>query len=332
MSELNIYQNQPYPTDPMLNVSVVFDTQISENRSGKENRIPRLSEPQFIIEGSDFALKDQDFAVFAQAFIDASGKGGTFPFKCPLDYYCTAQPINYDVGSGQQGKLYHLGGGDYQIIKQYYNNGASTYKTITLPVDGTVRIYNNNVEVFPSVNLSTGIVSFGGQQTGELTVSCEFRLPMRFDIDDNQLNQIKRAVDSVYSANDTSIYLAVNFRLVEDMNPAKLSHFPYSEDWNTNINYNFDGHPLSDVTYSDRSLTRIQSSDNKRESRDSLNVFRKKFLIGNNNMNWNYTQKYYNLFMTCKGRLLPFTFEDTLVRLDSDVFNVSMIGYSNVFI
>jgi hypothetical protein len=99
-------------------------------------------------------------------------------------------------------------------------------------------------------------------------------------------------------------------------------------DWKVNIPYDFDGFPLSDVAYSERSLTRIQSSDNKREVRDGLGVLRKKYAIANNNMAWRYLQKYYNLFMVAKGRLIPFTFEDSLVRLDSDVFNASMLSYN----
>jgi uncharacterized protein (TIGR02217 family) len=333
MSELKIYQNRPYPTEPMLNVSVEWVTQITENRSGKENRIPKITEPQYTIEGSDFALRDDDYDVFVDAFINAEGKNNAFPFKCPLDYYCAKDIESYDDGSFQRGILFQIDSLNYQIVKQYSVGGVNTYKTITLPVDGTIHVYQDDVEVFPTVNLSTGVVAFASIPTGSLKVECEFRLPMRFDVDDNQLNQIKRAVNSIYSANDTSIYLAVNFRLVEDMNYIRISPIfsPFnSKDWKGNVNYIFDGNPLSDVAYSERSLTRIQSSDNKRELRDGLGVIRSKMAIANNNMNWNATQKYFNLFMACKGRLLPFTFEDKLVRLDSDIFNVSMVGYSNV--
>jgi uncharacterized protein (TIGR02217 family) len=329
MSELNIYQNQPYPTEPMLSVSVEWVTQISENRSGKENRIPKITEPQYSIEGSDFVLKDEDFAVFVQAFINAEGKNNAFPFKCPLDYYCTKDGEFYDSASFQRGILVPIDSLNYQIVKQYRVGAVNAYKTITLPVDGTIHVYAGNTEVFPTVNLSTGIVTFASSPTGALSVECEFRLPMRFDIDDNQLNQIKRAVNSIYSANDTSLYLAVNFRLLEDMNYERKTPLIFY-DWTGSLGYNFDGHPLADIAYSDRSLTRIQSSDNKRELRDGLGVFRKKYAIANNNMNWNATQKYFNLFMACKGRLLPFTFEGQTVRLDSDVFSVSMIGYNNV--
>lgn len=328
MSELNIYQSQPYAMEPMLNVSVEWVTQISENRAGKENRTPKITEPQYSIEGSDFVLRDEDFAVFTQAFINAEGKNNAFPFKCPLDYYVTANGELYnDVF--QQGLLVAIDSLNYQIVKQYSAGGVSTYKTILLPVDGTIHIYEDGIEVFPAVNLSTGVVTFANPPTGALKVECEFRLPMRFDVDDNQLNQIKRAVNSVYAANDTSIYLAVNFRLIEDMNYERKALL---ETWNINLNLNFDGHPLSDIAYSDRSLTRIQSSDNKRETRDGLNVFRKKYSIANNNMDWNAVQRYFTLFMACKGRLLPFTFEGSLVRLDSDVFSCSMIGYNNVVI
>ena len=330
MTELNIYQNRANPTEPMLNVSVEWSTQITENREGKENRIPKITEPQYTIEGSDFALRDDDYDVFVNAFLAAEGKNNAFPFKCPLDYYCTANTEVYGAGF-QRGLLVAIDSLNYQIVKQYSVGGVSTYKTILLPVDGTVRVYLNDIEVFPTVNLSTGVVTFLESPTGFLKVECEFRLPMRFDVDDNQLNQIKRAVNSIYAANDTSIYLAVNFRLVEDMNYIRKSSLN-SFDWQNNLAYNFDGNPLADVAYSERSLTRIQSSDNKRELRDGLGVFKKKYAISNNNMNWIDTQKYYTLFMACKGRLFPFTFESSLVRLDSDVFNVSVIGHNNVFL
>lgn len=329
MTELNIYQNQPYPTEPMLSVSVEWVTQISENRSGKENRIPKITEPQYSIEGSDFVLKDEDFAVFVQAFINAEGKNNAFPFKCPLDYYCTKDGESYDSASFQRGILVPIDSLNYQIVKQYRVGAVNAYKTITLLVEGTIHVYAGDTEVFPTVNLSTGVVTFTSPPTGTLTVDCEFRLPMRFDIDDNQLNQIKRAVNSIYSANDTSLYLAVNFRLLEDMNYERKAPLN-STDWTNSLGYDFDGHPLADIAYSDRSLTRIQSSDNKRELRDGLGVFRKKYAITNNNMNWNATQRYFNLFMACKGRLLSFTFEGQTVRLDSDIFTASMVGFNNV--
>jgi len=331
MTELNIYSNRANPTEPMLNVSVEWVTQITENREGKENRIPKITEAQYTIEGSDFALRDDDYDVFVNAFLVAEGKNNAFPFKCPLDYYCTTNGETYDTGCFQRGLLVAIDELNYQIVKQYSVGGVSTYKTILLPVDGTIHIYEDDIEVFPTVNLSTGVVTFTNPPTGTLKVECEFRLPMRFDVDDNQLNQIKRAVNSIYSANDTSIYLAVNFRLLEDMNYERKSPLNNSN-WQNNLGYTFDGNPLADVAYSERSLTRIQSSDNKRELRDGLGIFRKKYAIANNNMNWNNAQKYYTLFMACKGRLLPFTFEGSLVRLDSDVFTATTIGYSNVAI
>jgi uncharacterized protein (TIGR02217 family) len=322
MSELNIYENRTYATEPLLSVSVEWSTQITENRGGKENRIPKITEPRFTIEGSDFVLRDDDYDLFKQFFIDSEGKAGTFPFKCPLDYYCSHEPESLDADSYCQGIVVGIEGGNSRIVKKYTVGSVSSYKTIIKPVEGTVLIYDGEtlIEPTPTIDYETGIIT--GDYDG-MTVSCQFRLPMRFDVDDLQLTQIKRAIDDARVANDTSIYIPVNFRLVEDMNYDRSSPL-LAEDWKTTNDYVFDGSPLADVTYADRKLTRISLADNKREVKDGLNVNRRKYLIADNAMPYLSAVRYYNLFMASKGRLVPFEFEDTLVRLDSDTFNAQM--------
>jgi uncharacterized protein (TIGR02217 family) len=166
MSELNIYQNRNQPTEPLLSCSVEFVTQITENRSGKENRIPKLTEPQFSIEGSDFVLRDDEYNVFVNAFATAEGKNNAFPFKCPLDYYCSSTPEYFDVDSMQQGLLFPIDSLKWQIVKRYYILGVTSYKTITLPVNGTVKVYQDGIQIFPVVNLNNGVVTLASPPTG----------------------------------------------------------------------------------------------------------------------------------------------------------------------
>ena len=86
----------------------------------------------------------------------------------------------------------------FQITKRYSSSGVNHDRIITRPVSGTVRCWQNGVErslgggaTQFAVNLATGVITLGATlaaTTGQaVEVSCEFDVPVRFDMDDMEL-------------------------------------------------------------------------------------------------------------------------------------------------
>ena len=330
MSSLSIFSQKnslfgSYKPEPLLSVTVEWLTQILEApRKGKENRTAKLTEPRFSLEGSDFILTDESYMALSQAFINNDGQGSGFFFKCPLDYYVKATPEYYDTGVYQQGILHNLTGNTYQICKKYSVAGVNTYKTILGVIGSTLQVYKDNVLVTSgyTLNAELGTVTFSTAQTGVLTVSCEYELKFRFDVNDLQLKQIKRAIAEY--GGDRNVYQSINFRLVED-DYSKVSPLE-TIDWTSAISYDFGDYKLPNTTYSERVLSRIEKGDNLKESREILTPVRRQFKYEQCNRNWNDLQRVYTLFNVAKGQLLPFEFEGINVRFDADSFGCEQLG------
>ena len=332
MSELKIYNPTPrsrlFPNierEPIVRCTAEWKTIISEaQRKGRENRTAKLSEPRLSVEGDGFILDDDSYATLSQAFINSSGKFTGFPYKFPLDYYCTATPEYYDTGVYQQGILHPLTTTTFQICKRYSVAGICSYKTLTNIVNGTISIYKDGVLVTSgaTVNLTTGVVTFAVAPTGSLTISCEYRFKFRFDVDDLQLTLIRKVVegyDGGYSA-----YKAINFKLVED-DYNKVSPLNVV-DWTSDIAYDFALKGSPDLTYSERVLSFIEKGDNNKEAREAFTVTRRQFKQESSNRKWKDIQRKYTLFNVAKGRLLTFDFEGVNVRFDQDEFSSEIIG------
>lgn len=332
MSELKIYNPTPrsrlFPNierEPIVRCTAEWKTIISEaQRKGRENRTAKLSEPRLSVEGDGFILDDDSYATLSQAFIDSSGKFTGFPYKFPLDYYCTATPEYYDTGVYQQGILHPLTTTTFQICKRYSVAGICSYKTLTNIVNGTISIYKDGVLVTSgaTVNLITGVVTFAVAPTGSLTISCEYRFKFRFDVDDLQLTLIRKVVegyDGGYSA-----YKAINFKLVED-DYDKVSPLNVV-DWTSDIAYDFSLKGSPDLTYSERVLSFIEKGDNNKEAREAFTVTRRQFKQESSNRKWKDIQRKYTLFNVAKGRLLTFDFEGVNVRFDQDEISSEIIG------
>lgn len=80
------------------------------------------------------------------------------------------------------------GPGTFQIAKVYPDSINPTTRIITKPQAGTVVVYNNGISTNDfTVDTTTGIVTLGSttySTTGHsISVSCQFDVPVRFDID-----------------------------------------------------------------------------------------------------------------------------------------------------
>lgn len=120
-----------------------------------------------------------DFVTVRAFFFARRGKWRAFRFKHWDDYNCDAEII----GTGN-GVLT-----DFQIIKNYELSGPFPYvRNITRPVSGTVQVFKNGVLQLAGYTLTgTGSSNVHFAVAPALgvviTVTCEFDIPVRFDVD-----------------------------------------------------------------------------------------------------------------------------------------------------
>ena len=103
------------------------------------------------------------------------GMARGFLFKDWTDYYAINQLIGTGDGVTTQ----------FQLIKTYDDTIFPFTRKITRPVTGTVQIYNNGTPVSPTINYTTGLVTFGVAPVASnpITATFDFDIPMRFDTD-----------------------------------------------------------------------------------------------------------------------------------------------------
>lgn len=120
-------------------------------------------------------------------FYGRRGRAYGFRYKDWLDYELSRQSIGTGNGSNKV----------FQAFKLYDADVNPYSRTLNKLVDGTVRVWVNNVErsigtgsTNFSVDINTGLVTFVTAPTNGYTVEmqCEFDVPVRFDTDLSQFN------------------------------------------------------------------------------------------------------------------------------------------------
>lgn len=105
------------------------------------------------------------------------GRAIGFRFKDWTDFKVTGQSLGTGNGVLNQ----------FQLIKTYSNGGTEEYRTISKPVNSTVKIYKAGVLQTSGVtiNHTTGLVVFTtAPNSGQaITADFEFDVPVRFDTD-----------------------------------------------------------------------------------------------------------------------------------------------------
>ncbi|MGN6208631.1 phage distal tail protein, Rcc01695 family [Asticcacaulis sp.] len=153
-------------------------TEIVSLASGYERRISpwALGRRRYLIGAGVKSLVD---AAELLAFFEArEGRLYGFRFKDFADFKSCA--LNVSPAATDQA----IGSGDgvttaFQLVKAY----ASVVRDITKPVNGTVRVAVEGVEVGFAVDETTGIVTLAGAPAAGQTVTAgfEFDTPVRFD-------------------------------------------------------------------------------------------------------------------------------------------------------
>lgn len=153
-----------------------FNTTVLELSSGYEQRNVNwvAARARYNVAHGIRSRADMDTLI---AFFRArQGRARGFRFKDWSDYTITSQTIGTANGVLQQ----------FQIIKDY-TSGSQTYtRTITKPVSGSLAFtVNGGAPGLNTVNYNTGVITFSSAPpAGDIVVtSCEFDVPVRFDID-----------------------------------------------------------------------------------------------------------------------------------------------------
>lgn len=134
-----------------------------------------------------FAIRQADQLQQVTAFWEAvGGQLNGFRFKdwgdfksCPQSRAVNARDQLIGTGDGTTTAFQ---------LRKAYSSGALTYwRTITRPVDGTVRVALGGVEQFTgwTLDAATGVITFASAPGAgvEVTAGFEFDVPVRFDTD-----------------------------------------------------------------------------------------------------------------------------------------------------
>lgn len=127
-------------------------------------------------------------------FRAVGGKRDSFRFKDFSDF-----THSMPAGSGASGVLGLTGLGDgattvFQMYKNYPTGALTDQRPIRKPISGTCAFFDNGSPVSPTVDYTTGLVTFGSPPVTAhaLTWTGQFDVPMRFDIDEMKYRIVNR--------------------------------------------------------------------------------------------------------------------------------------------
>ena len=155
----------------------MFNTTILELFSGYEQRNVNWSAAKGRWDIA-YGIRDTaDMDIVIAFFYGRNGRAYGFRFKDWTDYQIDpAQQIG--VGDGAEV--------NFQIYKRYSSGGYNYDRTISKPVSGSETVYLDGVETSAyTIDYTTGVITFDSAPANGVVVSvtCEFDVPVRFDID-----------------------------------------------------------------------------------------------------------------------------------------------------
>jgi uncharacterized phage protein (TIGR02218 family)/uncharacterized protein (TIGR02217 family) len=169
-----------------------FKTDFEPTIKGSEGRVVRWGEYRLSLTFPEMPLTEEEIETLKAFHAARNGKTEGFLVKVPDNY----------ILSSSQGKLLPLNDVDtlFQIIRIHAIGTVETHKPIRYLISNTLKVFVNGVEAVTgwTVNINTGKILFAEPQTGNLTVSCEFYTPMRFDNDTIEGIQVSGGEDDVF--------------------------------------------------------------------------------------------------------------------------------------
>ncbi len=156
----------------------VYSTDIVITRSGHEQRNSNWAEARARYDVAHGVKSQAQLDTLIAFFRARKGRADGFRFKDWTDFSATSQVIG--TGDDMQSQ--------FQLVKTYENGSVIESRTISKPVDGTVKIYLDGVlvdEANYSVNVLNGLVTFVAAPADGVVITAdfEFDVPVRFDTD-----------------------------------------------------------------------------------------------------------------------------------------------------
>jgi len=161
-------------------------TQIVELASGDEERNASWANSRRRYDAAYGIRRADDLAAVVAFFEARNGRLYGFRWKDWADFKSclpsgTPAATDQAIGTGDGTAT------DFQLVKAYTSGAQTWTRTITKPVDGTVKVAIGGVKQTTgwSVDTSTGIVSFATAPAvgSAITAGFEFDTPVRFDTD-----------------------------------------------------------------------------------------------------------------------------------------------------
>lgn len=165
----------------MTTGGATYKTTIVAMNSGHEQRNRVWEYPRWEAELGDRNVRESEAKELRDFFNAMGGQETGFRCKDWLDFQ--------DDGLGILGKT---GKGDdtttvFQMYKRYVTGTKARLRIISKPVNDTVKVYKNGVQVTSgvSINYTTGLITFSTAPltTDTITWTGEFDVPVRFNTD-----------------------------------------------------------------------------------------------------------------------------------------------------
>jgi len=161
-----------------------FRTTVVVTAGGFERRNAEWSAARGRWDVGSGAKEAADTAALIAFFRAREGMARGFRFRDWSDYRATGQSLGAGTGALTT----------FQLVKRYASGAVTSVRTITKPVSGTVAVFLDDVEQESgwSVNTATGVVTFGTAPGDGVAVTAdfEFDVPVRFDTDRMEMEQI----------------------------------------------------------------------------------------------------------------------------------------------
>jgi len=166
-----------FPTDIAYGVSggPEFNTDIIVTSSGYEQRNINWSCSRNKYNLAPSIKNQEQLDQLLKFFYLCQGRAIGFRFKDWLDYKLTNQQI--EVGDGKKTQ--------FQLIKTYGDSNFVHKRKISKPIVNSIKVFVDDVEVFPEIIGFTGVINFVHPPQSEkiITVTGEFDVAVRFDVD-----------------------------------------------------------------------------------------------------------------------------------------------------
>jgi uncharacterized protein (TIGR02217 family) len=162
-----------------------WDTTINETTAGYETRNANRDAPRRRWEGAKELLPKEDWIALRNFFLcdEVRGAWGSFRFKDYTDFESDGAQV---LGTGDGAET------EFQLVKTYEVDPPATAHvlTITKPVEGSVTVYLDGVEVDPAdytLDTTTGVITFDVAPGNGVEVTAEFEFDFCARLESDEL-------------------------------------------------------------------------------------------------------------------------------------------------